>query len=161
MDERFRSRITLRPTVSRPVSLGVKHPSGTYDQFYFRLEIFFRQLRVCNFLAPSLTRGRVFNLLYNCFWVLPEHSLLGRSPAELTTIFYLRIPQTGGVLSAFMVMNWVKKFSVWSASNYIRTNGKSGGCLEYFHRSPVESYEASKENPVPGGITGPLCSCGI
>jgi hypothetical protein len=25
--------------------------------------------------------------LYNCFWVLPEHSLLGRSPAELTAIF--------------------------------------------------------------------------
>jgi hypothetical protein len=26
--------------------------------------------------------------LYNCFWSLPEQSLLGRSPAELTTIFY-------------------------------------------------------------------------
>jgi hypothetical protein len=40
------------------------------------------------FLAPSLRRGRVSNLLYNCFWALPEQSLLGRSPAELTAIFY-------------------------------------------------------------------------
>jgi hypothetical protein len=63
-------------------------PSGTSDQFFFLLEIFFRQLRVCYFVAPSLTRGRVCNLLYNFFWALPEQSLLGRSPAELTAIFY-------------------------------------------------------------------------
>jgi hypothetical protein len=36
--------------------------------------------------VPSLTRGRVYNLLYNCFWALPEQSLLGRSPAELAAI---------------------------------------------------------------------------
>jgi hypothetical protein len=29
--------------------------------------------------------------LYNCFWALPEQSLFGRSPAELTTIFYCLI----------------------------------------------------------------------
>jgi hypothetical protein len=56
-------RVTLRPTVSRPVRLGVRHPSGTRDQFFFLLEIFFRQLLVCYFVAPSLTRGRVCNLL--------------------------------------------------------------------------------------------------
>jgi hypothetical protein len=33
------------------------------DQFVFLLEIFFRQLRVCYFVAPSLMRGRVCNLL--------------------------------------------------------------------------------------------------
>jgi hypothetical protein len=79
--------VTLRPTVSRPVSVDVRRPSGTRDQFYFRLEIFFRQLRVCNFVAPCLTRGRVCNLLYNCFWALPEQSFLGRSPAELRPYF--------------------------------------------------------------------------
>jgi hypothetical protein len=55
--------VTLLPTVSRPVHPGVRHTSGTRDQFFFVLEIFFRQLRVCYFLAPSLTRGRVCNLL--------------------------------------------------------------------------------------------------
>jgi hypothetical protein len=83
--------VTLRPTVSRPVCLGVRCPSGSHDQFYFLLEIFFRQLRVCNFVVPSLTRGRVCNLLYNYFWALPEQSLLNRSPTELTAILYCRI----------------------------------------------------------------------
>jgi hypothetical protein len=48
-------------------------------------------LRVCNFVAPSLARGRVCKLLYNCFWALPEQSLLGWSPSELTTLFYCLI----------------------------------------------------------------------
>jgi hypothetical protein len=56
-------KVILRPTVSWPVRLDVRHPSGTRGQFFFLLEIFFRQLRVCYFVAPSLTRGRVFNLM--------------------------------------------------------------------------------------------------
>jgi hypothetical protein len=57
-------KVTLRLTVSRPVRLGVRHPSGTCDQFFFLFEIFFRQLWVCDYVAPSLTRGgRVCNLL--------------------------------------------------------------------------------------------------
>jgi hypothetical protein len=55
--------VTLRPTVSRPVRLDVRRPSGTRDQFFFLLEILFRQLRVCYFVASSLTRERVCNLL--------------------------------------------------------------------------------------------------
>jgi hypothetical protein len=69
--------VNLQPTVSRPVCLGVRHPSGTRDQFVFLLKISFRQLLVCYYVAPSLTRGRVCNLLYNFFWALPEQSLLG------------------------------------------------------------------------------------
>jgi hypothetical protein len=55
--------VKLRTTVSRSVRLGVRQPTGTRDQFFFLLEIFFRQLRVCYFVAPSLIRGRVYNLL--------------------------------------------------------------------------------------------------
>jgi hypothetical protein len=55
--------VKLRLMVSQPVHLGVRHPSGTRDQVFFLLEIFFRQLQVCYFVAPSLTRGWVCNFL--------------------------------------------------------------------------------------------------
>jgi hypothetical protein len=48
----------LRSAVSRPVCLGIKHPSGAYDQIF----ITFRQLRVCWCGALSLARGRVCRL---------------------------------------------------------------------------------------------------
>jgi hypothetical protein len=93
--------VNLRLTVSRPVWLGVRRPSGTCDRFFFLLEISFRQLRVSYVVAPSPMRGWVCNLLYNCFWALPEQSLLGRSLTELTAIFYFlshpRLPQPGGL----------------------------------------------------------------
>jgi hypothetical protein len=47
--------------VSRPVCLGIKHPSRAYDQIFIAV----RQLQVCWCGALSLTRGRVcrFQLL--------------------------------------------------------------------------------------------------
>jgi hypothetical protein len=45
--EAFEFEVKLRPTVSRPVCLGVRRPSGTRDQFYFLLEIF---LDSCEFV---------------------------------------------------------------------------------------------------------------
>jgi hypothetical protein len=69
--------VNLRRTVSRPVCLGVRRPSGTFDQFFFLLEIPFRHLRVCYFVAPSLTRGRVCNLLVQLLLGLARAVTLG------------------------------------------------------------------------------------
>jgi hypothetical protein len=79
-----------RQSVGQSVLVSGAH-LGPATNSFFLLEISFRQLRVCYFVVPSLTRGLVCNLLYNCFWALPEQSLLGRSPAKLTAIFYCLI----------------------------------------------------------------------
>jgi hypothetical protein len=143
--------VTLRPTVSRPVSLGVRRPSGTRDQFYFLLEIFFRQLRFWNFVSPSVTRVRVCNLLYNCFGALPEQSPLGRSSAELTAIFYCLIwdsPNLEGQVPVFISpRNKVAQLypralgSLFVAS--YDSQGSDGGILTRLHTGsllPLHSF---------------------
>jgi hypothetical protein len=79
-----------RQSVGQSVQVSGAH-LGPVTNFSFAMKFLFRHLRFCKFVAPSLTRGRVCKLLYNCFWALPEQSLLGRSPAELTAFFYCLI----------------------------------------------------------------------
>jgi hypothetical protein len=55
----------LRPTVSRPVRLGIGPPFGTLDQIISCSSFFVWQLRYSAFKAPSLTRERVCSLQCN------------------------------------------------------------------------------------------------
>jgi hypothetical protein len=90
--------VKLRPTVTRPVCLGVRHPSGTPDQFFFLLENFCKQLRVCYFVAPSLTRGRVCNLpLLLVFAITVTLGSESRGTQDHILLSqFLRLPQPGG-----------------------------------------------------------------
>jgi hypothetical protein len=78
--------VNLRQSVGQSVLVSGTH-LGLGDQFFFLLEISFRLLRVCYFVAPSLTRVQVCNLLYNCFWALPEQSLLSEVPQNSRPYF--------------------------------------------------------------------------
>jgi hypothetical protein len=55
---RFKSKLCYDRRFSRPVRLGIKHPSGAYDQIFITV----RQLQACLYGALSLTRGRVCSL---------------------------------------------------------------------------------------------------
>jgi hypothetical protein len=59
---RINSSLMLRPTVSRPVCLGINHPSGAYNQILLLSEI-------CRFVdvGRSLSREEG-SVVYNCCW---------------------------------------------------------------------------------------------
>jgi hypothetical protein len=66
--------VTLGPTASQPVCLGIKPPSGAYDQIFITV----RLLRVCLYGEPFLTRGRVCRLqLHSVFAQSPSASYIG------------------------------------------------------------------------------------
>jgi hypothetical protein len=75
--------LILRPTVSRPVCLAIKHPSGAYDQLFY----------YCQSIAGVLMWGAISDERTGLSFIitagLRQHShFLGPSPVGLVAIFY-------------------------------------------------------------------------
>jgi hypothetical protein len=88
-----------RTTDSQSASLSWCQASlRAYDQFLFLLEIFLRQLQVCYFMASSLTRGRVCNLLLllGLANTVPLGSESLGTQDHISLSQFLRLPKPGG-----------------------------------------------------------------
>jgi hypothetical protein len=82
-------QVILQLTVSRPVRLGVRRPSGTRDHFSFSLKF---SLDICGFVILLRPFWEEDGSVIYCFcWPSPAQSRSGLSPARLKTIFYCLI----------------------------------------------------------------------
>jgi hypothetical protein len=82
--------LMLRPTVSRPVCLGIKHPSGAYDQIFITV----RQMQVCWCGALSLRENG--SAVYNCGTSSPAQSPWDSWPYLTVSDSWLHQPRAPG-----------------------------------------------------------------
>jgi hypothetical protein len=91
MDPQRRNKVKVkvigRLTVSRPVCLGFRHPSGTRDQYFpFSIQLL---LDSCGFLVEGRPLWReVGSERFSFCWASPEHPFSELSPTGLINIFY-------------------------------------------------------------------------
>jgi hypothetical protein len=104
------SEFTLLPTVSRTVCLGMKHPSGAYDQILLLLGS-------CRFVDMRLSLWREDgSVVYNCCWFSPGQSFSGPSPVGFATIF--SVPDSSLL---FLSPPTTRRATVVTALPYART----------------------------------------
>jgi hypothetical protein len=133
-------QVILRLTFSRPVCLGIGHPSGTHDQIFIIVE----HSRSSYYRAPSLTKGWVYNLLSQFavylgfksrrthYHILQSHLRL--PPTRRVRPTYLYPPGTGW--PSYTPRHWVllqgstrglntTHYGTSQSQSYIMTDGQS------------------------------------
>jgi hypothetical protein len=112
--------LMLRPTVSRPVCLGIKHPSGAYDQIYFRSEYGIRLTVTILILWGALSNERM-GLSFVC-GAGPCQRSLSRSYSLGNTGILVRSPLN----PCFQINSHVHTGP--SSGIYYHAPGGGGGC---------------------------------
>jgi hypothetical protein len=96
------------------------------DQFFFLLEIFFQIVVVCYFVAPSLTRGRVCNLLF--LLVLASAVPLGSALSdERSDLSFVSFFQYQSIVS--MYIRYLHKIFTLSVFDTVQ------GCIYTIHKA--------------------------
>jgi hypothetical protein len=91
--KQVKAKIILRPTVSRPVYIGVRHPLGAHEKLLFCFFFLYDLQSVAGLLmwgAPSHERTGL-SVVSGCCWAATALSLSGPTPKGFMTIFYFEV----------------------------------------------------------------------